>query len=677
MKNQTTKTMRMIRKICSDTKKIIAACLLLMISQMAYSQEYIMELPDNPILMDNNPNTEKSMANDIILSLPFFDDFSYDSKYPSQELWCDKEVYVNRDYAYSPISVGVATFDALDENGVLYSWMYPGTYGTADYLTSRPIRLDSIIGTDSRKLSPSDSVYLSFFFQPLKKYENEDSTMVNFNDSLCLEFFSADSANYGWHKVWGTPRFAFSSIDTAANKGQHFIEVILPIDEEMYFNKNFQFRFHNVATLPSSDQYPGWQSNAGRWNLDYVYIDYGRTMVDNYYRDVCFVSNAMSFLKDYYAMPNRQFAASNNIYEMMVDNISMAISNLDKTYNNVNYSFSVVNAKTGKQIWNYNSGIGNINPYYNPVSEIINGPKYYTPNIFPNVYPTSATDSSSFVITHVISETGLDFKENDTVRFRQDFFNYYAYDDGTPEFAYCLGEKTEAMVCERFKLNVADTLKAVKIYFTSLFGQTTNTYTLAVWNDLYSSPNDRVYQQNFEMYFDSINQSKYYRIVLDEPLVISTDNFPNLAFYVGLVKARQTPISLGFDISRNSSSVTFINVDGTWMKSAKEGTVMIRPYIGGDVPPEEEGIGDVSSDNKTLRLYPNPVSNGYVTADLQGAEYDNTLIIYDLCGNVCCRFDNVSSPYKMDVTGLEKGIYIVKSLSGNGTVSVAKMIIVK
>ena len=669
--------MRMIRKICSDTIKIIAVCLLLMTYQIAYCQEYIMELPDNPVLMGNNPNTEKSLADDMILTLPFFDDFSYDSKYPSQELWCDKDVYVNRDYAYSPISIGVATFDALDETGVLYSRMYPGTYATADYLTSRPIRLDSIIGTDSRRLRPSDSVYLSFFFQPLKKYENEDPTMVNTNDSLCLEFFSSDSANYGWHTVWGIPRFAFSSIDTAANKGQHFIEVILPINDEMYFNKDFRFRFHNVATLPSSDQYPGWQSNAGRWNLDYIYIDYGRTMNDNYYRDVCFVSNATSFLKDYYAMPNRQFAASNNIYEMMVDSISMAISNLDRRYNNVNYGFSVVNAKTGRQIWNYNSGIGNINPFYNPVSEIINGPKYYTPNIFPNVYPTSETDSSSFVITHVISETGLDFKENDTVRFRQDFFNYYAYDDGTPEFAYCLGEKTEAMVCERFKLNVADTLKAVKIYFTSLYGQTTSTYTLAVWNDSFSSPNSRVYQQDFEMYFDSINQSKYYRIVLDEPLVISTDYFPNLAFYVGLVKGRETPVSLGFDMSRNSSSVTFVNVDGTWMKSAKAGTVMIRPYIGGNIPPEEEGIGDVSSNNVKLRLYPNPVSNGYVTADLQGTECDNTLIIFDLCGNVCRRFDKVSLPYKMDVTGLEKGIYMVKSLSSNGTVSVAKMIIVK
>src|SRR5690606_37405864 len=91
-----------------------------------------------------------------MISLPFFDDFSQQYYYPDADKWEDNYVYINSNYAVNPISYGVATFDGLDSTGYPYNFNNPTSHGVADYLTSKPIDLSSV----------TDSVYLSFFFQP-------------------------------------------------------------------------------------------------------------------------------------------------------------------------------------------------------------------------------------------------------------------------------------------------------------------------------------------------------------------------------------------------------------------------------------------------------------------------------------------------------------------------------
>ena len=95
------------------------------------------------------------------ITLPFYDDFSVNTVYPSPAKWIDRFAFVNTDFAKYPPSVGVVTLDALDDKGTLY----PGAgqiQFQADYLTSLPLRLDSIISTEKRALSRGDSIYLSF-----------------------------------------------------------------------------------------------------------------------------------------------------------------------------------------------------------------------------------------------------------------------------------------------------------------------------------------------------------------------------------------------------------------------------------------------------------------------------------------------------------------------------------
>ena len=650
--------------------RIIVLIIVIAFPELLVGQEKVVDLNNNPVLTSNKfvKNVLKGKIEPI--SLPFYDDFSYNDVFPDSKLWCDRNVFINSDLAYRPISYGVATFDALDSIGKLHNNLIAGVCDTADFLTSRPIRLDSIFGDENRKLVAKDSVYLSFFYQPLKKIENQ--SLENRSDSLCLEFYS--STDSSWHHVWSTYRFAFEDIDSATNKGRYFIEQIIPItDENLYFNKDFRFRFYNYATL-HSDMNDGFQNNAGRWNLDYIYLDYGRSM-NNYYKDVCFVNNGHSFLKNYYSMPNNQFNASVSIYDQMIDNDNILISNLDKVSNNVAYSYIVLNEATGLQVWNYYSGISNIDPFFDPNKEMINGSKVYLPTVYPYTFTLSTKDSSSFLITHTISETGLGFKNNDTIRFNQKFYNYYAYDDGTPEYGYVMTDRTEVLFCERYKLNVADSLQAVKIYFNAIEGMSEAAiYNLCIWNDNLSNPNSKIYEQEIKVRYDSINQAGYIMFRLDSALFISPDNgFSNLVFYVGIDKPKNTVINLGFDVSRNSSSYSFINYTGVWEKSVKPGTVMIRPLLGKPIP-EDVGIKDGYNFEGNINIYPNPATGNNINVNLENFKGENIIYLFDCCGRLCKQVESSSNICTLQLADYENGMYVVKIYNKTTGLTVVKKI---
>ena len=72
-------------------------------------------------------------------------------------LWQDEFVFKNDNFPVGPPSIGVVTFDGLDENGYPYDWSSASAQGVADFLTSKPINLGSS--------QVADSVYLSFLYQ--------------------------------------------------------------------------------------------------------------------------------------------------------------------------------------------------------------------------------------------------------------------------------------------------------------------------------------------------------------------------------------------------------------------------------------------------------------------------------------------------------------------------------
>jgi len=71
-------------------------------------------------------------------------------------------VFVNKDFPFLPVNIGAATFDAIDSTGNIYKTGSEAPF-EADKLVTQLIRLDSIFNPIARKLSPADSLYLSFF----------------------------------------------------------------------------------------------------------------------------------------------------------------------------------------------------------------------------------------------------------------------------------------------------------------------------------------------------------------------------------------------------------------------------------------------------------------------------------------------------------------------------------
>ena len=128
------------------------------------AQEILTGITQNSqIVKAYKQNAPKGNRN-ISIKLPFMEDFSNYTGYPSSSHWQDRKCFVNNTYAIRPPSIGVVTFDALDENGRIYAHADRSAF-PADTLTSVCIRLDSNF-TQNRPMRLSDDIYFSFFYQP-------------------------------------------------------------------------------------------------------------------------------------------------------------------------------------------------------------------------------------------------------------------------------------------------------------------------------------------------------------------------------------------------------------------------------------------------------------------------------------------------------------------------------
>ncbi|MCK4992592.1 MAG: hypothetical protein KAS29_18970, partial [Bacteroidales bacterium] len=108
------------------------------------AQEAITPLHTNPRAAQEYKNfrSVKKSSKAILLELPFFDDFSNSSLLPDPGKWSDAFAFVNNNFSVNPVTNGVATLDALDEVGSIYSdaVLSPSTF-EADSLSSHPINL--------------------------------------------------------------------------------------------------------------------------------------------------------------------------------------------------------------------------------------------------------------------------------------------------------------------------------------------------------------------------------------------------------------------------------------------------------------------------------------------------------------------------------------------------------
>jgi len=554
------------------------------------------------------------------LELPFFDDFSRKGIVPDQNIWTDKYAYINNSYADDPVTIGVATFDAIYSDGNLNGNTkepFP-----SDFLTSKSINLNYPGRSD---------IFLSFFYQP-EGLGDEPET----GDSLLVDFF--DMAQDQWVTVWS---------DTG-RQSEGFQQVFIPVRDERYLKKGFRFRIKNLASLPKSQSFPSKNVNVDHWNVDYLYLDTARRPSITAVNDVAMISSLGSLMKEYEAIPWSHFKRAFTTH--IQPQLSIIYRNNDTTARNVTRMLEITDLTEYKKE-KFTEGTVNV----------LAGEKdtcvfnYNFPFIF------YEADSVLFDIRSYLVTDELDYKWNDTVHRYQEFYNYYAYDDGSAELGYGLnGEGTiNARVAYRFKSFEQDSLRGVQMYFNRILDDVGSDYfILGIWghNPVTNLPGDLRYSQlgAKPQFGNELNEYKIYEF----DSVLAIDDI----FYVGWIKTTEDMLNIGFDRNTDNQDKIYYNLGQEWTKTSYHGSLMIRPLLGKEIV-YPASIPSITPDQ--LNLYPNPAYD-HIRIEPSAQLSDQGFIarIYNMQGMLVretVRFED-----GIDLGGLPSGIYLLNLKNRSG-----------
>lgn len=649
--------MRMILKATERMPALWAVMLLLFTAEvMGQGAEQIFPLGENPQLRSASEQLARqgwpssSGRSGDTLDLPFFDDFSEPFSrenfphdlYPDPALWIGRSVYINDHMAVNPISVGVATFDGLDSSGLAYGFGF--TVPTAsDTLTSRPIDLSGTV----------DSVYLSFYYQAQGL-----GLAPAFNDRLTLEFRDTSGT---WQQVWDATGYVLG--DDA------FRRAMIPITGEEYLYRGFQFQFVNYAALAGA---------VDHWHLDYVHLDDFRSFADTVYRDIAIVRGTDNLLDGYFSMPWPHFSAFETGFMANV-RYFMLRNNFNESEAEVGYDFSVED-HAREAVFTVQTA--NVDVYANVFCSNEfencadpNDPENFGSSLLEFRYPTDVSFSADSNVFFIVTEFGLTddtldvVPTNNIVIKKQRFYNYYAYDDGTAEVGYGLGNlQFPGSVAIKYDAVVRDDLRAIQYYLNPVAEDLSNEpVRFMVWKGD-TLPEDLIYmseQVNFQ-YSTGINFMNHF--FLDEEIDLEG------TFFIGW---QQQPVSgqkfsIGFDRQNDASHKVFYNIGNTgWTQSSIPGAVMFRPVFGREY---EWTIGMREQETGTFTAYPNP-STGMVFLNSSAPDRlaDAAIAILDLSGREVMRQSGYIGG--IDASGLRPGLYLLTVTDRLGHRSTQRIII--
>jgi len=637
------------------------------------AQEFLTGLGKNPqIIKEAQQQREifkkKSTIEYAPLLLPFFEDFSNYTGYPNERLFIDKQAFVNNTFPVFPPTIGVVTLDALNEYGEIYPHLTTTPRG-ADTLTSRYIRLDSLFLKDvTQRITPADSLYFSFYFQPggggvvgagVEEYIGNQPEK---NDSLVLEFgytmFKDSVYVTYWNHVWASPGF---NIDewTSGNPLEYFRQVLIPITDTNYLRSSFQFRFRNYASLEPQQGISGWEGNVDQWHIDYIRLDVNRNYNDVFTNDLAFVSPTTAFLNNYQSMPWKQFQSAN-----MKSNFTNQLTNLSNGTQTSTYQYFIT--QKGDVVYEHPiTGAIDVRPYFmygiqtqrDQASPVIR----FTPVL---------TDTTTLTITHVFQNAyDEDFwVANDTCVFEQKFYDYYAYDDGTAEYGYCINNQFNvAYLAMKFSLNKPDSLSAVRMWFN----QTKNSenkealFSIIVWEDDKGLPGNTLYTL----------EGNQPRFVEENFLDFVTYTFKKKVgvpqnFWVGFQQHGNVQLNIGFDQNTDSRDFFRFNTRGIWEESVFKGTPMLRPVFG-EIEPSDSSVLLVTK----TKIQPNP-ANDWIEITNSKSQITN-VEIYDVMGRKQKgegRREKGEGSIEINISHLPAGIYFVRVYKRDKTFETLKLI---
>lgn len=360
-------------------------------------------------------------------------------------------------------------------------------------------------------------------------------------------------------------------------------------------------------------------------------------------------------------MPYKHFK-ENPINELDVDGFDIYLSNLDMNMHQVKYSCEVEDNNTG-WFYRYDANPFVINQYQSH--------GVMTQHILMNdfIYPYDVpADTTSFTIRHyieVVDEHSGEV-EGDTLERHQGFYNYFSYDDGTPEKGYGL-VPDDTYLAVQFKVSTLDTLSGVQMLFNRTFNDANfNFFDIVVWRDNNGKPGEIIYTLSDQR--PSWNDSLIYNFSFykfDEVVKI------NSVFYVGLRQQYSKSINIGFDSSSDNRQYNFYDAGEGWKNSSFPGSIMIRPVVGKTA--YFVGVDENQEGANNLTVYPNPANN---VIYIDGVDEYNCkeILIYDLTGKAVKQYSYSNT---LNVNDLNDGVYFLKVVDNNGGYKTAKLLISK
>ncbi|MBL6657860.1 MAG: T9SS type A sorting domain-containing protein [Flavobacteriales bacterium] len=606
------------------TKSSFSLLLSILLSTILFSQERVSPLKYNSQLSTISKKSISSVQS--IVTLPFFDDFSNYKGYPKVELWQDKDVFVNNTYPINPVNIGVATFDGLDSLGNPINNASETAHGDADYLTSNPI-----------DLSAYNNVYFSFLLQSTG-YGNEPEN----NDELSVQFL--DTALV-WQTVWDTVGFSLSD----------FTKINYTISDLAYLHSDFQFRFHNMATL---------SGNFDHWHIDNVLLTDDINLLNDV-EDVAFIYETSQMINFYYTIPWSHFDKNRAAY--MSNNMDTWIRNNYSTAQSVDYRYD---------IYDYNDDLIFHYPSTGPTrndeipaldinfSYSDDSPTAITveTSAFPPAIEDLQTNSYTIIQSIATDDNSL-FQENDTLRFTQVFDNYYALDDGTAEASYGINSE-QGKVAMLFNIAEQDTLKAVQLHFEKNYEDSYGiAFRIKLWSSQSGEPSTELYES--QIFYPEYTGTKngFFEYVLENPIVVSGSVF------VGWEQYSENIVNIGLDRNRVNNERMYYNLGGGWQQSNCadcDGTWMIRPVFGSLSTPSNSTEFEMTS----FSIFPNPAKDIVYIDNDESFKLD----IYSLSGKQLLSSGFITSQ-TIDVSAFSKGVYILKMTTISNTTQIEKLII--
>ncbi len=576
------------------------------------------------------------------LNLPFFEDFSTASgrpgiDQPDPSRWQPGSgVYINNTMAINQPTVNVATFDGLRTNGLPYVYSSSFVQGYTDTLASLPITLAG--------LTPADSVYLSFYWQVKGQGEAPDA-----GDSLTLQFLDRTGT---WQTVWRMEG------DTANN---NFIQTFVPVLNPNYFHAGFAFRFRSYANESGPFD---------TWNIDYLYLNRGRSQNDRFVKDVATRQALSPLLKRYTAMPLAQYMV--NPAAEMADSVTTDINNLFNNFNFTTFRFTVRDEVSGRIIQD--------SPQTNSV--LIPSLSSQRKSAVPTPaggFGTAARAMLRYKVDLLTTDDqnpsipGINLRRNDTISAVAALDNYYAYDDGTWEYARQIGARQQIAV--RFILNKPDAMAGVQACIVPFStNQTGQSFVISVYSNQNGRPGTAIYRQSFLIQYPS-SRNGFVNFPFTRSVSVKD------TFYVGyqqISSSDTTFLRIGMDKNSLFGSQIFYNGGTIWEQNLQNpnsptlnfhGAFMLRPVMGAAV----DTVVTATTEPEPLaplQTYPNPTS-GLIRWD---EPHLTRLEVMNLSGRLVHAVEPSRGQQTLDLSYLPDGLYLVRLSVGQRTM-VQKLII--